>query len=248
MIDCKAIATPLKPGICLFKSNAPCSPEEVEEMKKIPYIQATGALLYLAMCMCPNIVHAVSVLCCFNACLGPKHWRSVKHLMYYVHGTLNYKIEYLAGSTSLPFVAYADADHGSNPNNGRSTTGSVLMVAGRAVSWMSKLQTIVALSTTEAEFVAASETGQELCWLRNFLADIGAPQSTPLIMNVDNQSAISVSKQPEDMVYDGKIKPVYIPSEDMVADLLTKTLARDVVDKLRRKMGVIGEFSQEDLQ
>ena len=71
------------------------------------------------------------------------------------------------------------------------------------VSWMSRLQSVMALSTTEAEFVAASKTGRELCWLRNFLADIGAPQSAPLTLFMDNQSAISVAKQPEHM---GRLK------------------------------------------
>ncbi|KAG5733847.1 hypothetical protein E4T56_gene4918 [Termitomyces sp. T112] len=267
MLDSKAVATPLDPGIRLSKADSPQTPDEAEEMRSVPYIQATGALLYLALCTCPDIAYAVGVLCRFNACPGPKHWQAVKHLMRYVRGTLDYKIEYsadAAASSPSPFVAFADADHGGNLDNGRSTTGSILLVAGGAVSWMSKLQTIVALSSTEAEFVAASETGRELCRLRNFLADIGAPQSIPLTLNLDNQSAILVSKQPEHMgrlkhldrhwfwlrqaVYDGKIRPIYIPSGDMAADLLTKTLKRDAVDKLRRKMGLVGEFSRNELQ
>lgn len=267
MLDSKAVATPLAPGVRLSKADSPQTPDEAEEMRSVPYIQATGALLYLAMCTRPDIAYAVGVLCRFNASPGPKHWQAVKHLLRYVRGTLDYKIEYsadAANSSPSPFVAYADADHGGNPDNGRSTTGSILMVAGGTVSWMSKLQTLVALSTTEAEFVAASETGRELCWLRNFLADIGTPQSIPLTLNLDNTSAILVSKQPEHMgrlkhldrhwfwlrqaVYDGKIRPIYIPTEDMAADLLTKTLSRDLVDKLRRKMGIVGEFSRDELQ
>lgn len=129
---------------------------------------------------------------------------------------------------------------------------------------MSKQQTIVALSSTEVEFVAVSETGRELCWLCNFLADIGTPQSIPLALNIDNQSAILVSKQPEHMgrlkhldwhwfwlrqaVYDGKIKPFYILTEVMAADLLTKPLSRDKVDKLRRIMGLVGDFSRTEIQ
>jgi len=137
-------------------------------------------------------------------------------------------------------------------------------MAGGAISWSSRIQTIVAQSTTEAEFVAASESGRELCWLRNFLADIGTPQVGPSNLNMDNQSAISVSKHPEHMgrlkhldrhwfwlrqaVFDKKIAPVYIPTTDMTADLLTKSLTRELVDKFRRKMGVVGEWSQENLR
>lgn len=106
---------------------------------------------------------------------------------------------------------------------------------------MSKLQIIVALSTIEAEFVAASETGCELCWLCNFLADIGMPQSMPLVLNLDNQSAILMSKQSENMrhlkhldqhwfwlcqaIYNGKIKSAYISSDNMAADLFAKPLS-----------------------
>lgn len=267
MLDSKAVATPLDPSARLSKADSPQTPEEVKEMHKVPSIQAMGALLYLAMCTRPDIAYAMGVLCLFNACPGPKHWKAAKHLMECICSTLNYKIEYSANAaTSFPshFLAYADADHGGNPDNGHSTTGSVLTIAEGAVSWMSKLQSIIALSTTEAEFVAASKTGCELCWLCNFLADIGTPQSSPLVLNLDNQSAVLVSKQPEPMgrlkhldchwfwlrqaVYDGKIKPAYIPSDDMAADLLTKPLARDVVDRLRRKMGIAGEFSRHDLQ
>jgi len=162
------------------------------------------------------------------------------------------------------FYAFSDADHGGNLDNRRSTTGTLLTVAGGAVSWASRLQSIVALSTTKAEFVTASETGHELCWLHNFLADIGIPQSKPSHLNMDNQSAISVSKHPEHMgrlkhldrhwfwlhqaVYDGKVTPAFIPSEDMIADLLTKALPWETVDRLRRMMGVVGEPSREELQ
>jgi hypothetical protein len=135
--------------------------------------------------------------------------------------------------------------HGGNLDNGHSTTGTLLMVAGGAVSWASQLQSIVALSTTKAEFVAASETGHELCWLCNFFADIGIPQSKPSCLNMDNQLAISVSKHPEHMghlkhldhhwfwlhqaVHDEKVAPAFIPSEDMVADLLTKALSQETL-------------------
>ncbi|KAG5727436.1 hypothetical protein E4T56_gene11919 [Termitomyces sp. T112] len=242
------------------------TPEDFKAMRNVPYIQATGALLYLAMCTRPDIAFAVGVLCKFNACPGPKHWRAVKHLMRYIRSTLDYKIEYSAKAAAMPpspYAAFTDADHGGNLDNGRSTTGSILLIAGGAISWISKQQTLVALSSTEAKFVAASETGRELCWLCNFLSDIGSPQSMPMTLNMDNQSAISVSKQPEHMghlkhldwhwfwlqqaAYNGKLKPVYIPTADMVADLLTKSLPHVTTDRLRCGMGLVREFSRADL-
>ncbi|KAF5385137.1 hypothetical protein D9615_001088 [Tricholomella constricta] len=252
-------------GLKLSKAQCATSPADIEYMRSVPYIQATGALLYLAMCTRPDIAYTVGVLCRFNTNPGPAHWKAVKHLLRYIRGTLDYRIEYSATAAALAptgslFQAFSDADHGGNIDNGRSTTGTLLLVAGGAVSWFSRLQSVVALSTTEAEFVAASETGRELCWLRNFLADIGAPQKGPSHMNMDNQSAISVTKHPEHMgrlkhldrhwfwlrqaVEDGKVAPSFIPTSEMTADILTKSLPRDTVNKFRRRMGLVGEWTR----
>ena len=267
MLDSKPVTTPMDPNVKLSKSQSPQTDAEKEEMKNYPYLQATGALLYLALCTRPDIAFTVGVLCCFNSNPGLEHWKAVKHLLRYVRGTLDYKIEYSAAASTPStnfFTMFSNADHGGNLDNGRSTTGTLLMMAGGAVSWSSRIQTIVAQSTTEAEFVAASESGHELCWLRNFLADIGIPQIGPSNLNMDNQSAISVSKHPEHMgrlkhldrhwfwlreaVSDKKIAPVYIPTTDMTADLLTKSLTRELVEKFHRKMGIVGEWSQENLR
>ena len=94
------------------------------------------------------------------------------------------------------FAAYTDSDHSSNPDNGCLTSGSILLVTGGAVSWMSRLQTLVALSSTEAEFVAASEIGCELCWLHNFLADISMPQLNVLVLSIDNPVCYFCFKTP----------------------------------------------------
>lgn len=73
ILDCKTVSIPLEPSTHLSKADSPSIPDEVEKMQKVPYIQATGALLYLAMCTWPDIVFAVGMLCHFNACLRPKH-------------------------------------------------------------------------------------------------------------------------------------------------------------------------------
>jgi len=101
----------------------------------------------------------------------------------------------LAGSE--PFITYTDASHGDCVDTGHSTAGFVTMMAGGAIGWYSKLQTIVALCTTEAEYMAAIEAGNEIAWIRNILSEFeyGAQQASTLKM--DNQSAISVSKNPE---------------------------------------------------
>ena len=116
-------------------------------------------------------------------------------------------------------------------------------MAGGAVSWSSKLQTIVALSTTEAEYVAACSAGQEILWMRNFLTECGySVKSAPSTLYIDNNSALQVAKNPEhhgrmkhldlrfywlrDEVHRGSIRLVHLQTADMPADMLTKALGR----------------------
>ena len=153
-----------------------------------------------------------------------------------------------------PQVTYSDADHGGNKDNGRSTGGYLVRVGSGAVSWSSKQQPIVTLSTTEAEYVAAVEAGKEIFWMRNILSEMGSPVDAPSTLYVDNRSALSVAKNPEhhgrmkhldlrfywlrDAVEAGKISPVHLRTDEMPADLLTKALPRAKVELFRRMMGL----------
>jgi hypothetical protein len=92
---------------------------------------------------------------------------------------------------------YCDTSHGDCKDTGHSTGGYVTLMAGGAIGWSSKLQGIIALSTTEAEFIAAVEAGKEIAWMRNILCEFGYTIDIPSTLQIDNQSAISVSKNPE---------------------------------------------------
>jgi hypothetical protein len=140
-----------------------------------------------------------------------------------------------------PFYAYSNADHGVNLDNGCSTSAYVVKIGSGAVLWLSCLQSIVALSTTEAEFVATASAGQEVVWLCVLLGELGFPISSPSLLLLDNQSAVQVGKSPEhhgrmkhldlcfywlcDVVVSGQIVLHYVPTANMAADLLTKGLA-----------------------
>ena len=186
-----------------------------------------------------------------------KHWAAVKHLMRYLKGTLDYRLTY--GSKDLDaakFITYCDASHGDCPDSGRSTGGYLVKLGSGAVSWSSKLQSIVALSTTEAEYVAAVDAGKEIIWMRSILTEFGYSMDSASSLLMDNQSAISVSKNPEhhgrmkhldlrfywlrDTVEAGHIKPRYIPTGEMVADALTKPLPAPKVCYCRSRMGIEG--------
>ena len=183
------------------------------------------------------------------------HWKAVKHLFRYLKGTVELKMTYEPrASTHGLFETFCDADHGGNRDNGKSTTGYMVMIGTGAVSWSSKLQPVVTVSSTEAEYVAANAAGKEICSIGNLVSEIGFERPSPAILHMDNQSTMAVCKNPEhhgrmkhldlafhwikEKVEEKRIKPVYLPTDEMPADLLTKPLPRLKVEKFREMMGL----------
>ena len=152
-------------------------------------------------------------------------------------------------------VIFGDADLGGNKDNGKSTSGYLIRLGTGVVDWMSKLQPIVALSSTEAEIVAGVAAGKGITWMHNLLQELGFMIPAPGKLYTDSQSALQVSKNPEhhgrmkhldlcfywlrDQVERGKIAPIYLETENMPADLLTKALPKPQVEKLRHMMGLV---------
>ena len=255
MADCKPVSTPMDPGLILTKSMGSSTPEEQAEMRRRPYLPAIGSLMYMSTMTRPDISYAVGVLARFNSNPGLAHWKAVKHLFRYIKGTLDYKLTYGRAEPGQElFLTYSDADHGGNKDNGRSTGGYVIMMGGAAVDWRSKLQPTVSLSTTEAEFVAASEASKSLKWMRNLLGELGHMVKGSSTLLMDNQSAVTVSKNPEhhsrmrhlDLKYfklredvESKlVSPVYVPTTEMLADIMTKALPRATVQYMVEKLGL----------
>lgn len=252
--DCKPVSTPMEPGLSLVASQSPTSPEDIAYMHTVPYASAVGALQYLASGTRPDISYTVSVLARFNANPGIPHWLALKHLLHYLKGTTDLKLVYRPTSSPHAFTTFCDADHGGDKDSGRSTGAYLVCVGSGAVNWSSKLQPVVTLSTTEAEFIAAVEAGKEIVWLRTIFSELGSPVSTPSPLCIDNQSALTVAKNPEhhgrmkhldlrfywlrDVVDAGTITPEYLPTAEMPADLLTKALPRVKVEYFRRMMGL----------
>ena len=160
-------------------------------------------------------------------------------------GTLHYQLVYRGGESGELFTTYSDASHGGCKATGRATGGYVTLVSGAAVGWSSKRQPFVTLSSTEAEYVAAVEAGKEIKWTRNILSEFGYPQTLPSTLFVDNKSGISVAKNPEhhgrmkhldlrfywlrEVVEEGLIDPIYVSTDQQVADILTKAVAPKVI-------------------
>ncbi len=141
MSDCNSVSTPLDPHIKLSSSMSPTTPKEWETMRHVPYLQILGAIAFLAIATRPDIAFAVSVLSRFSKNPGIQHWEALKRLLRYLKGTVDLKLTYSPDATSSElFKTYTDADHGGNPDNGRSTSGFVVKMGTGAVSWMSRLQ------------------------------------------------------------------------------------------------------------
>ena len=198
MTDCKPVGTPMTPGLQLSKEDSPKTQEEVEAMRNIPYMNAIGSLLYLATISSPNVAYTAGVLTCFNSNPGLVHWKAIKHAFCYLKGTLNIRLEYGPDKDMEElFVTFCDADHGENPDNGKSTSGVLVKIRRGAVIWISKLQSIVMLSTTEAEHMAGVVGGKTICWSRNMMLELKYKVIGPSQLWMDNQSSMSFAKNPK---------------------------------------------------
>ncbi|MCO5557722.1 hypothetical protein L7F22_011293 [Adiantum nelumboides] len=156
-------------------------------MEKMPYVSAVGDLMYAMIATRPDIAFAVGVVSRYMSNPGKKHWEAVKGILRYFKATKHMCICY--GSQELSVMGYRDSDYAGDLDNKRSTLRYVFTMAGGTVSWRFKLQTCVTQSTTEAEYVAASEACKEAIWLGRLVTDLGIKEETPML-HCDNQSAI----------------------------------------------------------
>ena len=138
------------------------------------YQSAIGSLLYLAIATRPDIAFAVSNAAKFSAQPAKQHWTAVKRILRYLRGTVNLGSVF-APHVSGGIVGYSDADWGGDTNDRKSTSGYLFQVCGAAISWRSKKQTCVALSTAEAEYMALASATQEAVWLEQLTAGFQKP-------------------------------------------------------------------------
>ena len=183
---------------------------------------------------------------------GWSHWMAVKRIMRYPKGTVHMKLQ--LGGQNIKLVEYCDADWADDVNDRRSTTGYAFILGDGVISWTSKRQLIVALSTTEAEYLAASHCTKEVIWLRQLLNDVRCKYDEGTLIMCNNQGAIALAKNPmyhtrtkhievqhhffREKVARGAIILEYYLTEEMLADVLTKALARESYERLSRKMGI----------
>ncbi|KAH9703748.1 Integrase catalytic domain-containing protein [Citrus sinensis] len=196
MSSSKSVVTPLASHFKMSCSQCPSTDEERSEMTKVPYANVVGCMMYAMVLTRPDLAHALSVVSMFMATPGKDHWKAVKWVLGYLKGTQEYGLVY--GKLARKVVGlcgYVNSDYAGDLDRRRSLTGYMFFLDGCLVNWKASLQHIVALSTTEAEYTAATEAVKEALWLRGLITELGMKQET-VEVHCDSSSAIYLSKNP----------------------------------------------------
>nr|KYP66486.1 Retrovirus-related Pol polyprotein from transposon TNT 1-94 [Cajanus cajan] len=247
MKNAKPVITPL---VGHFKLSKKSCPTIREKMSTIPYSSAVGSLMYAMVCTRPDIAHAVGVVSRYLSNPGKTHWEAVKWILRYLRGTSKLCLRF--GGAKPILEGYTDADMAGDLDDRKSTSGYIFTFSGGAISWQSKLQKCISLSTTEAEYVAATEAGKEMLWMKKFLQELGLKQEE-YIVYCDSQSALDLSKN---TMYHSRTKHIdvryhwirlaiekqlfqlkKIHTDRNAADMLTKNVTRE---KLRQCIELVG--------
>ena len=139
-------------------------------MAKVPYASIIGSLMYAMVCTRPDIAHVVGVVSRYMSNPGKQHWEAMKWILRYLRGITGLSLCFK--QLDLGLQGYVDADMAEDVDGRKSTTEYVYTLGGTTISWVLKLQKIVAISTTEAEYVAITEANKEMIWLQSFLEEL----------------------------------------------------------------------------
>lgn len=184
-------------GIKLSKKGCPSNDKEIEYMKRIPYASAIGSVMYAMTCTRPDVAYALSMTGRFQQNPGEEHWKAVKTILKYLRRTKEYFLVY-GGQQELSVTGYTDASFQTDHDDYKSQSGYVFVLNGGAVSWNSSKQATLADSSTEAEYIAASEAAKEAVYLLEFVKELGVVPSanSAIPLYCDNNGAVAQAKEP----------------------------------------------------
>ena len=239
MTECNGIGTPILDIDRERIISGHTAPLDEKDHKSYQHI--IGSLLYVMHCTRPDLAYTIIRLAQYSAHPERHHWEALKRLLRYVKATRHATLR-LGPFSDLPLVGYFDSAHADGRER-RSTEGYVFLFYGSLISWQSKVQRVIALSTTEAEFMAASEAGREVLWIRGLLNDMNRKMDKPTMLYRDNTGTNALAHNPEfhhrtkhiqlrlrfitSLVQDKVVDVTYVPSNAMLADGLTKPLTKD---------------------
>ncbi|XP_047166750.1 secreted RxLR effector protein 161-like [Vigna umbellata] len=246
MVDCNKANTPAEVGLRLEKE-----PEEEEVVDPTAYKRMVGSLRYLCNTR-PDLSYSVEVISRYMECPRVSHLNAVKRILRYLKGTYSYGILLRRGEAGeeVQITSYSDADWCGDKTDKRSTAGYIFFMGGSPISWCSRKEPVVALSSCEAEYIAACEATCQATWLGFLLEGMKVKMSERMRLLVDNKSAIDLTKHPtshgrskhietrfhyiREQVSNGSLKVVHCRSEDQLADILTKALKGERFLTLRK--------------
>lgn len=244
MENCNPVNTPMEVNLKLKKEDI-CS-------TKYPYQQLIGSLLYLSLLTRPDISYAVCYLSQFNNCFSESHWKHVKRILKYLKKTKSYALKYV--KDDLDLIGYVDADWASDCTDRKSYTGFMFKMSGSVISFECKKQLTIALSSTEAEYMAICEAAKEAIYLKNLLCELKCRNELPVCLYNDNQSAQKLTKNSvfhkrskhidvryhfvRTAVENNSVQINYLNTNDMPADILTKSLCPQKHYKFIEQFGI----------
>jgi transposase InsO family protein len=258
--ECRIVSTPEAVGAAADTNPALDAPADVQR-----YMEITGTLMYAAISTRPDIAHAVHYLASHMQAPTQRHMQAAERVLRYLAGTKEVGLVFGSrngdavgdsrgrrAQVQVDVCAFADADWANDKGDRRSISGWVAKLNGDPVSWSSKKQRVVALSTCEAELYAEAAAIQEVLWLRGLMEELGLITQTGSTVFGDNQSAIAVSANGvkgertkhvdvkyhfvTETVERGEVKLRWVPTTQQQADIFTKALAAPVFELLRQQL------------
>lgn len=249
MEDAKIKSVPADPHVKLTSNH-----ENKEDLKNIPYRELVGSLMFVALTTRPDIMFAVNFLSRFQTNYNRNHWNQLKQIIRYLKGTKDLGILYSKNCSNAELIGFSDSDHANDPETARSTTGYVFLMSGGPITWACRRQESVSLSTTEAEYVAASLAAREAVWLRHLLLEIGEEQVHATTLCIDNRSAIKLVQNPifhkrtkhikvayhfiRERYEDNEIDVKYVSTKEQLADIFTKALPNANFQNIRSSLNI----------
>ena len=216
------------------------------------YQRLVGKLIYLTITR-PDICFAVNRVSQHMQTPKTHHWSMVERILRYLKGTPGKGI-WLECNGHTELEAYCDADWAGDKQDRKSTTGYCTFVGGNLVTWRSKKQKVIALSSAEAEYRAMKEVTKEMIWLKALLKDLGIHETKPMSLYCDNQAAIHIALNPvfhertkhievdchfiRGKIQDGLITPKFVRSGDQMADIFTKATSLSICKYIHDKIGL----------
>jgi hypothetical protein len=230
------------------------------------YRQMVGSLMYASISTRPDITHATNIAARHMSNPSEQNMVEVRRIFKYLtqaryHGLVYYNNQHHGGVIRLS--AYSDADWAGDITDRKSTTGFCTFINDNLISWQTKKQSTVALSSTEAEYMAISDVIKEVIWIRILLTELDLQIETPTIIYVDNQSAIKISENDtahdrtkhidirhffiRDLIESGEVKLVWVRTEDQLADIFTKPLTPSTFLSIRDRIIQSTKIGTDDI-